>query len=552
LSEPQYSEEEILAARKIREHFPSFCKLLKIKTKDERLIPLVLNRAQKKLWKKMQKQEAKGLPVRIIILKARQLGMSTLVQAYLLWRAITRPNSGGLVVAHLEDPAGELFGKIELMYENLPKPMYDELESIRDTKKKGKKLAWSGVPGGFQLNSLLYVDTARNLSLGRGQTFQTVHLSELAFYDYPEQIMFGLNQAVPTKPNTTVIIESTANGMGNYFHKRWLKAKEGNGYWIPLFLPWTDDPEYRLPVPEDFKLTVEERKLKRKHGIDNEQIMWRRISIEDDCDGDVEKFKQENPIDEDEAFLISGTPYFDRASLNRYEHGLKPPIKEGDIELENGHPVLNEFENGPWRIWKSPVDGVSYVIGADVAGGGAKDFSTAHVVDPATLEVVATYRAKVDPHQFARQLKWAGLAYNKALLAVERNGEGRATVLKLVNDLHYPRMFFHQTEENWNGGVQQSWGWVTSRKTRPAMIAQLRALLREDQVKMYDDRTMTDLKSFVRVDGTKIAEAAVGAWDDCVMSFAIACSSEVRAQGTALMDFDEGPNEPTVSEVTGY
>ena len=495
----------------------------------------------------MQKQDAAGQPIRVIILKARQLGMSTLVQAYLLWKAVTRPNSGGLVVAHLEDPAGELFGKIELMYENLPKPLFDELESIRDTKKKGKKLAWSG-----KQNSLLYVDTARNLALGRGQTFQTVHLSELAFYDWPEEIMFGLNQAIPTKPGTCVIIESTANGMGNYFHKRWIKAKEGLGYYEPLFLPWTDEPEYRLPLPEDFKLTSDERKLKSKHKLDNEQIMWRRVSIVDDCDGDVDKFKQENPIDEDEAFLISGRPYFDVTSLKAVRRQIKNPLREGAIELAHGSPVFNEFEDGPWRVWKRPEEKVSYVIGADVAGGGARDYSAAHVMDPKTMEVVAAYHAKIDPHEFARQLKWIGLAYNKALIAVERNGEGRATVLKLVNDLLYPRMFFHMHEEAWGGGVQQSWGWSTNTKTRPAMIAQLRAELLEDHIKIYDSRTLKDLEAFVRVDGSKIAAAAQGAWDDCVMSLAIACSSEVRSQGISLMDFDQGQQEPMVSSVTGY
>lgn len=548
--------QEIIESRKLREHFPTFAeRFLKIKTKSGEVIPFRLNYAQRILWKAIKKQIDAGQPVRIIILKARQMGMSTFVQGYLLWKAITCEGHNGLVVAHQEDAASELFAKIELMYRLLPDELRAELESVKDTKRQGKKLGFGG-----DLNTLLYVDTANNPALGRGQTFQHVHLSEMAFYQKPDEIMFGLNMSVPNSPDTTIIIESTANGMGNYFQKMWASAVEGENSYAPVFLAWCDDDTYRIEPPEDFELTKDEKKIKREHKLDDAQMYWRRTAIMDGCDGDELKFQQENPISPEEAFLISGLPYFNRDAMKHYRDQCISPLedevvegKEGFIEVVNGKPTFQKIPGGAWRIWEAPKKGRSYVIGADPAGGSARDFSGAHVLDLLSMKVVATFRGKIDPFEFARQLKWMGLAYNKALLAVEKNGEGRAVVLKLVNDMQYPRMFYHTTEENWNGGVQQSWGWSTNMKTRPAMIAQLGEVLRERVLKLYDSRTMDDIETFVRVDGTKIAQAAEGAWDDMVMSLAIATSSEVRAQGNVYKQFDEDtPLEPTVSTITGY
>jgi hypothetical protein len=541
---PSVSEVEAQQARKLREDFPTFAQLLRIKTKDGSVVPLKLNKAQLKLWYLIRDMERANRPVRIVILKARQLGMSTFVQAYLLWRSITRPGNNGLVVAHQEDAASELFSKIEMMYRLLPEALFNELDSIKNTSRQGKKLGFAG-----ELNTLLYVDTANNPALGRGQTFQHVHLSELAFYAKPEEIMFGLNQSVPNKPGTTIIVESTANGMGNYFHSLWNRAQSEDSGWEPLFLPWTDDDEYRIFEP--IKLTKDERRLKSRFKLDDAQLAWRRRTIMDGCDGDEEKFRQENPIDPTEGFLISGRPFFDRRALEFYRKQAKEPLREGSFVVRNGRVEFVDEVDGVWRVWEKPRKGAAYIIGADVSGGTARDFSAAHVLDANALRVVATLRARMDPHELGRHLKWMGLAYNTALVAVEKNGEGRATVLKLINDLHYPNMFFHVTEDAWDG-VQHSWGWSTNARTRPTMISQLNELIRERRLKLYCERTLKDLESFVRVDTSKVAEAARGAWDDMVMSLAIACSSEVRSQGASLAEFDAGDYVPSVSSVTGY
>lgn len=545
------TREELLAVKRAREDFPTFAGLLQIKTKDGEVVPLKLNKAQLELWRTIKRVRNEGLPVRIIILKARQLGMSTFVQAYLLWKAITSPGTNGLVVAHLEDPAMELFSKIELMYRLLPEPMFLELEKIKDTSKKGKKLAFGGNKL-VRLDTLLYVDTANNSALGRGQTFQHVHLSELAFYQKPEEIMFGLSQSVPMKPDTTIIVESTANGMGNYFHNMWKRATDKESNYVPLFLPWHSEADYARPVRKtDEPLNKDERRIKRRHKLTDEQMMWRRDQIMDGCDGDEEKFQQENPADPAEAFLISGKPYFNRAALDHYRKNVKEPIREGSIETGTGAPVFTEWEGGPWRIWAKPQKGRHYIISADVAGGSARDYSAAHIWDAQSMVQVASYRGKLDPDEFARELNWMGRSYNEALVACERNGEGRAATLKLQR-LNYPSHFYHQSEEQWNGGVQGSWGWVTSSKTRPTILAQASEFIRKQQLVINDDRTVDELESFVRVDTTKIAQAAQGAWDDMVMALCIGCSSEVRNQAIETAEFVYSDPEPIISRITGY
>lgn len=540
---------EALIQHRLRTEFPFFAEtFLRIKTKDGEVVPFKFNKAQMRLWRLMKDLDSKGKPIRIIILKARQLGMSTFVQGYLFWKSVSSPGTNGLVVSHDEDSAIELFSKQEMMFRLLPEEYYSQLQAIKDAKKQGKKLAFAG-----DLNTLLYVDTAGKATIGRGQTYQFVHLSEFAYYPKPREIMRGLSQSVPKKAGTVMIIESTADGMGNAFHKMWERSSKGESEWAPLFIPWYEDDDYRMLPPKGFKLTRDEKKIKRKYKLDDDQMYWRRYVIETDFDGDVEAFEQENPADPKEPFLISGRPYFGKSNLHEYRRKTKDPLKQGIFEVKRKKPVFTEQEDGQWRIFKKPVASRHYVIGADVAGGSARDYSAAHVLDLETLEQVASFRGKLDPYQFAYQLKWAGLAYNTALLAVERNGEGRACVLKLSNDMMYPRMYYPQTEESWSGGIEKQWGWVTSSRTRPTILSQLKELMSERDIIIHDDRTVTELESFVTVDTSKIATAANGAYDDMVMALAIAGSSSVREQASAMAKVGKRKKrQPRVSSVTGY
>lgn len=317
--------------------------------------------------------------------------------------------------------------------------------------------------------------------------------------------------------------------------------------WAPFFCGWSEDSDCTLTPPEDFEPTYEERALARQHKLSNEQLYWRRITIEDECGGDLDLFRQEYPIEPDEAFIVSGNPYFGPKVIEKAMKSTKPPVNWGKIELVGGKPTLTggrddggDPDKSPWWIWKPPVAGHPYAIGADVAGGTGKDFSSAHILDLATEEYVATFRGKLDPDEFAYQLRWMGLTYNVALIAPEKNGEGRATLLTLYKQLHYPRIFFHQQQEDWSGGVKYSYGWSTTVRSRPTMLAQFSAALRQQQPKLWCERTVKELASFIRVDSPqRLAEAAEGANDDMVISAGIANSSEVRLSAGVYVDLSE-------------
>ncbi len=537
--------EEAQLGRRIATDFPFFCEtFIKIKTKDAEVVPFVLRPYQIRLWQLMQKMEKEGRPVRVIVLKSRQLGFSTMMQCYLLWRTITNPYSGCLTVAHDESASRQLFSKIEFAYENMPKELFDELEKAKNTAIRGKKLTF-----GAPLDSEFHVDTANNKGLGRGFTFQRCHLSELAFWEKIEDIFYGLMAALGKRPGTECVIESTANGLGNFHYKLWKRATSGKSMWEPFFVGWNEDPDCRMPCPEGFVFSSEEKELARRYKLSRDQLYWRQITIEDECNGDVDKFRQEYPIDAEEAFIVSGNPYFGQKAIENAFKAVKEPVNWGDLELDpvDGKPKLVrgrdegvDKEHASWWIWKTPEKEHPYAIGADVAGGTGKDFSSAHILDLKTEEYVATFRGKLDPDEFAFQLNWMGRTYNVALIAPEKNGEGRATLITLQKQVFYPRLFFHQEVDEWGGGVRHTWGWKTTVRSRPTMLAQFASALRQQKPTLYCERTVNELGSFIRVDSPqRLAEAAEGANDDMVISAGIANASEVRMAGSEYVDLSE-------------
>lgn len=536
--------------RRLQTDFPYFCKrFIKIQTKRDGVQPFVLRPYQIRLWKLIKSQQEAGLPVRILILKSRQLGFSTMMQAYLFWKTIMSPNSGCLTVAQDDTTSAELFSKIEFAYENLPEGLFNSLEQAKDSSKRGKQLVF-----GRPLNSKFHVRTSGAKNLGRGFTFQRMHLSEYAFWDDAKGKLYALMQALGKHAGTECFIESTANGMSTDHHKLWKRAGEADSTWVQFFVGWNEDPDCSLPAPKFFHPTKEERKLKRRYKLNNDQLYWRRVTIEDECEGDEEKFHQEYPLNDIEAFIASGNPFIGPEVLKGIEERVVEPSAWGKLELIDGEPKMiggckPEFDKGPgfvddghdmdkswWWVWEKPIPEVPYAIGADIAGGTSKDFSAAHVLNMLNGRVVASFRGKLDPDEFAHQLRWMGLTYNVALIAPEKNGEGRATVLKLQKDLQYPRIFFHNREDKWNGGMEMVWGWVTSQANRATMLAQLNGSLRERAIYSPCERTFRDLLALRRIDGKRIAEAAQGANDDMVFSLAIVNSSEVRALGSYYWD----------------
>lgn len=283
----------------LKEDFEFYARnCLMIRTKHEGLLPLKLNSAQQYIHKRLQEQlEATG-KVRAIILKGRQQGMSTYVEGRYLWKVTHNKGVRAFILTHDSDSTNALFEMTERYYENLPPFVRPSVGAAN-----AKELHFDVLDSGYKIG------TAGNKAVGRGQTIQYFHGSEVAFWSNASEHTKGIMQAIPDAEGTEVIFESTANGVGNFFHEQWKLAEKGMSEFIPIFVPWFWQTEYVKAVPEDFVLTEEEQRIKELYKLTNEQLSWRRSKINelttDGVNGD-KAFKQEYPNNAAEAFQVSG------------------------------------------------------------------------------------------------------------------------------------------------------------------------------------------------------------------------------------------------------
>ena len=318
---PKLSQAEKQKLRRLKSDYEYYApRTLKIKTKQGKLAKFNLNPMQRKINDVADRMRAEGRPVRIIALKARQIGVSTWAEGRIFHSTAMNELTSSLIVAHKEDASTNLFNMSKLFYEEMPaglRPMKKasnakELIFENPTPDTRAKQANPG------LRSKIKIDTAQNLGAGRSETVHNLHVSELAFWSNAEVVMTGLMQAVPDDPGTMVIVESTANGLGGYFYELWQAATAGLNEFEPVFIAWFENPEYsREFKDEEAKRRLEdsldetERHLRDTFGVTLEQLYWRRWCIANNLNGDVEAFKQEYPSIPEEAFLTSGTPVYD-------------------------------------------------------------------------------------------------------------------------------------------------------------------------------------------------------------------------------------------------
>ncbi|HOO12874.1 MAG TPA: DNA packaging protein [Bacillota bacterium] len=461
------------------------------------------------------------------------MGFSTLTEALIFHRTVTRRNVNSLIVAHKDESSNNLFNMSKLFYENLPaelQPMRKasnarELVFENPTKSQVEKQRNPG------LRSKIKIATAGGQGVGRSDTLQNVHISELAFWPGDKKdTLNGILQSVPNSQSTMVVIESTANGF-DHFKELWDQAVAGESDFESLFFPWFDMQEYRVKVPPGFELTEEEEKLKEAFSLDNEQLAWRRWCIKNNCSGDLDLFKQEYPSTPGEAFLTTGTPVFDndkvilRLNQLRAQYRDSPPLV-GNIESNytpDGDPVKGTESfiptpNGWLTIYEKPRGNAPYVIGVDVAEGGA-DWSVAQVLDNTTGKQVATFRAHCDTDILAKALFSLGFYYNRALIAVEVNFDLHP--VKELQRLGYPRQYVREQVDTYTGKLEQKFGFRTTTASRPPIIGELVKIVREDTVLINDITTLQEMLSFARNASGK-PEAQAGKHDDTIMALAIA------------------------------
>lgn len=515
---------------------------LKIRDKRARLVDFKLNAAQEKLYRVIAGQYREGRPIRAIILKARQMGFSTLTEGMIFKDTATQPNISSGIVAHEAAATDNLFRMSKRYYENLDEDLRPELKA-----SNAKELIFDFADG----NSSIKCMTAGNGSIGRSDTFQNLHISEYAFWPKNKgEILTGLLQAVPNEPNTLVIIESTANGYDD-FKDIWDKAVAGENDFAPVFCAWWEHAEYAMPY-NGFALTAKERELKRLYGLTDEQLAWRRWCIKNNCRGDVELFRQEYPSCPEEAFLMSGRPVFnnEKVMARIAEIGKEETPKTGrflftwnDAESKDR---ISEYsfhgeKQGFLRIYREPEAYVPYVIGADTKGEG-KDFFAATVIDNRTGERVAALHMQVNESRpFTWQLYCLGKWYNDALIGVEMNFN--TAPIEELQRLQYPRQYIRLTYDSATKKEQKKYGWKTDGNTRPLIIDREVGQVDEDIRLFHDIPTLREMITFVYDDNGR-PDAIEGKHDDLLFSDMIA--NEIRGQQRRYAEEPEAADEDLV------
>ena len=516
---------------------------LKIKTKESKVVPFKLNKPQNKLYNLLKRQAEQKKPQRVIILKARQMGFSTVSESIIFKKTATASNVTSGIVAHKSEATTNLFNMSKLFYEKLPEPLKPQTktsnayELIFDTKDNQG------------LRSKIKCMTAGGEGIGRSGTFQNLHLSEVAFWPHAKEQLDGLLQCVPNTPDSLIIIESTANGY-DYFKELWDKACAGESDFEPLFCAWWEMDEYRLPCG-DIVLTEEEELIKATYNLDNEQIAWRRWCIRNNCSGDINTFKQEYPACPEEAFLASGECVFDKEAIIKQINAKRPLISEwktGEFTYDKTYtPIKNEKnevvavekhisniefkqkENGlitihRWPDYEKDEDGDiiakrRYSLGGDTAGLG-DDYYTGKVVTNDTLETVATLRKqRINEDLYADQMYCLGWLYNWALIGIEVNYSRVPT--RELQELAYPNLYQRERLDKTNNEPTKEYGFETSRKTKPIIIQSLIKDIRDDVNTECDVITLKEMLTFVRKENGS-TEAQEGYHDDLVMAKAIA------------------------------
>lgn len=522
---------------------------LRVKNKQARIVPFHLNVVQQRLDAIVEERLAAGRPVRIIVLKARQEGISTYSLGRMYYTCSTTPYTDSMMLCHDDESSLKLFNRLKIMHELAPaKPMtrYStrRILDFRNPKSNTEE------PG---MMSTCSVATAGRKHVGRSETLRFVHCSEVAFWDNADNILLGLEQTLPMAPGTVEILESTANGVGNEFHARWLRASDPRkaGEWIPVFFPWWSYPDYRLPVDENGWYPVpssvddvsaferDEQEQKRLYGLDDDQLNWRRYTITNACGNKLELFKQEYPANPDEAFLSTGRPVFNIALINRRIEVLRkaedilrekrqgPRFHQGRLQMVQGAAVWNEHPDGDLRVYEWPEPNGEYMIAADVAEGITKgndsDESAVSVMDRYSWHQMAVYQGRIPPTRFADVLMTLGYFYNTALIGCEVNNHGHTVNLKMA-EAGYPNLYYRRDYDRLGNPVHEKVGWETNRRTRPLLVDALDDTVNRNLARINDIPMLKQMLSFVYNPDTGKQEGAKRCHDDLVIAQGIACA----------------------------
>jgi hypothetical protein len=456
--------------------------LLKVRTRTGAFAPLQPNRAQKEFERRRGRAN--------IVLKARQMGISTWVAGRFFLKTVTQPGTLSVQVAHTQEAAEEIFRVVRRFHSELPEELREGV--LRTSRANARSLVFP------ELDSEYRVETAGDPNAGRGLTVQNLHCSEVARWPGDARAtLAGLLATMPAERGE-VVLESTAQGAHGCFYEEWMAA-QANG-WVRHFFPWWWEASYRLDAGEDAE-SEEERALVSKHGLTREQIAFRRRL--------QRQFgmlaRQEYPESADDCFLASGSCVFDTEAIDRRLREAPPPVERRWA--------------GALAVWLKPMPGREYLVAVDPAGGGSEgDYAAMQVLDAATGLQCAEFQGRCGLLEIAERAATIGREYNGATLIVERNNHGAGVIAYLTGVVQYARLYEQDGQP----------GWLTTALSRPRAVGQVERLLGEGAESVMSARLLREMKTFVR-DARGRTGAAEGQHDDLVMAMGIGLA--VRADG---------------------
>lgn len=447
---------------KLRDHKFYLENLCKIKTKGEGYQLFILKKAQIDLFNTMRRYN------RIILLKARQLGMSTAVAGFIYVDTIMRPGITSALVGYNSDMVVELLDKIRTFYATTPEELKPK---VHFDSKNEMSFPTMG-------SKIMVLPNTKNV--GRSLTLQNVLITELSSWDDAEEKMSGLVEAVPESGR--IIIESTPRGAFGLYHRMWMVdnnyIKKKYGWW------W----EYTKKQMDAKKKEVGEMMFAQEYGLE---------------------------------FLSSGRNVFDAKIINSHRKNI---LKVGDINkarTEGQEDFVVKEEEG-WIVYREPEKDGIYVAGGDCAEGVVGgDYLVGTIFDRKTGEEVAMYRGHISADRFGDLLDKWGRKYNNALMVVEINNHGLTTVTALKNKI-YPNLYFRPSKfETLSIGTTDRIGWRTTSVTRPLLIDDLAKAMREYSITIHSKKTLDEMSVFIyNSNGDMIPSQ--GFHDDTIFSVGIA------------------------------
>lgn len=465
--------------------------LLKVRTRAGAFAPLCPNRAQREFERRRGRAN--------IVLKARQMGISTWVAGRFFLKTITQRGVLSVQVAHTQEAAEEIFRMVRRFYDQLPEELREG--ALRTSRANARSLVFPA------LDSEYRVESASDPNAGRGLTVQNLHCSEVARWPGDARTtLAGLMAAMPAPSNdgaSEVVLESTAQGAHGCFYEAWMDAEQ-NG-WVRHFFPWWWEASYQV-TPGEAAATEDERGLMAEHGLTREQIAFRRRL--------QRQFgalaRQEYPENADDCFLASGSCVFDLEAIER--------------RLRDVPAAIERRWAGALEVWLRPVSGREYLVAVDPAGGGSEgDYAAMQVLDWATGLQCAEFQGHCGLLELAERAAELAREYNGALLIVERNNHGTGVLAHLEGMVRYARLYAQEGQA----------GWLTTTLTRPQGLRQMERLLGEGAESVMSGRLLREMKSFVR-DARGRTGAAQGQHDDLVMAMGIGLA--VRDNGAPARD----------------